>query len=107
MKRILCLLLTFSFLFLISSCGRIEEGEKGREEKEEEIFFKAERLEAVSIYNGTYIVYYRDVATDVMYLLYSGGGKGFTVMMDPETGLPLTYTRYIEVYQERKEKKEN
>lgn len=51
--------------------------------------------------------YYRDIVTDVIYVLhhfehrggYTGaGGSGLTVMLDPGTGLPLTYTRYMEIY---------
>ena len=51
--------------------------------------------------------YYRDTVTDVVYLLhqfnskssYAGaGGSGLTVMLDPETGLPMTYTRYMALY---------
>ena len=97
MKRILCFLLILSFLFLLSSCGRIEEGEEGREDVKEEISFGMEKLKTASV-GGVHIIYYRDVATDVMYLS-SGYQGGLTVMMDPETGLPLTYARYIEVYQ--------
>lgn len=49
--------------------------------------------------------YYRDTVTDVVYLWgrakagYAGMG-GLTVMMDPETGLPLTYDRWGKMYQE-------
>lgn len=42
--------------------------------------------------------YYRDSVTDVMYLWKVGGYKGgLTTMLDPETGLPLTYARYMEL----------
>lgn len=45
------------------------------------------------------VVYYRDIRTDVMYIFFSRYSKGGpTVMYDPETGLPLTYTRYKELY---------
>lgn len=43
-------------------------------------------------------IYYRDTVTDVLYLNYAAGYKGgLTTMEDPETGLPLTYTRYMEL----------
>lgn len=48
--------------------------------------------------------YYRDIKTDVMYIYFngraggSGGAGGPTVMYDPDTGLPLTYSRYKELY---------
>ena len=47
--------------------------------------------------------YWRDMATDVLYIRfrdssgYAGHG-GLTIMLDPSTGLPLTYTRYMELY---------
>ena len=44
--------------------------------------------------------YYRETTTDVMYICYEEYRKGsLTVMMDPETGLPLTYSRYLELTQ--------
>ena len=46
-------------------------------------------------------VYYRDTSTDVMYLWrcekgYNAGYGGLTVMMNPETGKPLTYADWVE-----------
>ena len=51
------------------------------------------------------ITYYRDIVTDVLYIKvyctsaagYAGAG-GLSVMLDPDTGKPLTYTRYMEMY---------
>lgn len=40
----------------------------------------------------------REEVTDVMYLRCTSV-SGLTVMLDPETGLPLTYARYIEIYE--------
>lgn len=45
--------------------------------------------------------YYRDTSTDVMYLWcsergYNAGYGGLTVMVNPKTGLPLTYSDWIE-----------
>lgn len=55
-------------------------------------------------YHGR-ITYYRDKVTDVLYIKafctsatgYAGAG-GLSVMLDPDTGKPLTYTRYMEMY---------
>lgn len=49
------------------------------------------------------IAYYRDVVTDVMYMnSYHIGSSvsagGLTVMLDPDSGKPLTYARYTELY---------
>ena len=51
---------------------------------------------------------YRDVITDVMYIRYRDSGGyagmgGLTVMLEPETGKPLTLTRYMEIYKEKLE----
>lgn len=43
--------------------------------------------------------FYRDPVTDVLYLCLSGYSEtGVITMQDPETGLPLTYSRYMELY---------
>ena len=49
------------------------------------------------------IAYYRDVVTDVMYMnSYHIGSSvsagGLTVMLDPDSGKPLTYARYMDLY---------
>ena len=49
------------------------------------------------------IAYYRDVVTDVLYMSsYHVGSSvsvgGLTVMLDPDSGKPLTYARYVELY---------
>ena len=52
-------------------------------------------------------MYYRDKVTDILYMRvyyisgYAGSGAGaggLTVMLDPDSGKPLTYTRYMEMY---------
>lgn len=49
------------------------------------------------------ITYYRDKTTDVLYMKYyyytgNAGMGGLTIMLDPDTGKPLTYTRYMEQF---------
>lgn len=49
-------------------------------------------------YNFTFSIY-RNVVTDVLYLwANSFRAGGFQEMHDPETGLPLTYEKYKELY---------
>lgn len=52
-------------------------------------------------------MYYRDKVTDILYMRfyyisgYAGSGAeagGLTVMLEPDSGKPLTYTRYMEMY---------
>lgn len=43
----------------------------------------------------------REPVTDVLYLVYDEmNSGGITAMLDPETGLPMTYTKYLEQYSE-------
>ena len=49
---------------------------------------------------------FMDPVTKVLYLtidkvVTSGAGCGITVMLDPETGLPLTYDRYMDMKEGR------
>lgn len=72
---------------------------------QEEKFFVG--MEYLGMFDSSYcnFFYYRDTVTDVVYLWgrdkagYAGMG-GLTVMMDPETGLPLTFDRWEEMYRE-------
>ena len=43
---------------------------------------------------------YREESTDVLYIIK--GDTGITPMVDPETGLPLTYKVWKEKYQNKK-----
>lgn len=61
-------------------------------------------------YGGDYsknMSIYRNVYTDVLYLWVDEYKSGELVEMhDPDTGLPLTYKRYKEIYHERPEESE-
>ena len=57
-------------------------------------------------YGNSMFYYYRDALTDVVYVQYrekaSYAGMGcLTVMLDPETGLPLTVARWEEFYNQK------
>lgn len=50
------------------------------------------------------IYFWREKSTDTMYIekirgSSCGEGSGLIQMMDPETGLPLTYTKWLNSYQ--------
>lgn len=73
---------------------------------QEEQFFVGMEFLRMSDSSYCKFFYYRDTVTDVVYLWgrakangYAGMG-GLTVMMDPETGLPLTFDRWNEMYHE-------
>ena len=63
------------------------------------------KLEPINVWygNGTpCFCFYREPVTDVIYVEKRTSG-GMTVMMNPETGKPLTYTDYVKI----KEKQSN
>lgn len=56
-------------------------------------------MENVGSSNDGKFVFFRDPISDVLYIWRkSGYSGGLTVMLDPESGLPLTYSRYISIY---------
>ncbi len=61
--------------------------------------FHFERIDIVDN-SGITFKCLRETSTDVIYLIAtSEGGPGVTAMLDPETGLPLTYTNWKAKYQ--------
>ena len=58
-------------------------------------------MEVVAKFSGSDMVIYREPVTDVLYLCFKGYQEGgLTAMLDPETGLPMTYTNYLAQYSE-------
>ena len=52
--------------------------------------------------NELFFTYYRDKVTDVMYICYDEyDSGGLLEMHDPNTGLPLTYEKYLEYQNEK------
>lgn len=47
-----------------------------------------------SFFDGRAYLLYRDVVTDILFIAPSEAGSTMTVMPNPETGLPMTYTQY-------------
>ena len=65
---------------------------------EKKLVFK---LIEVDYYNSdtSCISVYRETTTDVMYMTFhENHGGGLTVMIDPQTGGPLTYTNWLNNY---------
>lgn len=73
--------------------------------------FEMELIKKQKIDSDIAFYFYKETITDVVYVRclqkagYAGAG-GLTVLSDPETGLPLTYARYIEIYNNQVEIKE-
>lgn len=100
MKKVLVILLVATALLTMSSC--VESIEPSASTPKEQIPL-AGGLEFIGYSTGytkgtdtDHFYYYRDIVTDVMYVCFEDYRKGgITEMHDPETGLPLTYTRYL------------
>jgi len=105
-KRLTCILLMLVVAFsFITGCGLSASASYTNSASEDATAFVG-GMEYIGYSEGTMpgtmdidkFLYYRDVVTDVMYVLYKEYRKGgMTAMLDPETGLPLTYTRYMEL----------
>lgn len=90
MKKFLLMMLVITMTLTVIGCTPNDRN-ANQEPTNQELFDGG--LECIS--TSKHIYYYRDIVTDVMYVrCYS---SGLTEMSDPETGLPLTYTRYLEL----------
>lgn len=123
MKRLLSILLVLLFCFTLTACsGDVPvtqtydtEFEETQEETDNFVTENTKtenepfEMELVGRSSDNAFEYYRDTTTDVLYTWnsetkYSSGagvGGGLTEMHDPETGLPLTYTRYMELHSKK------
>lgn len=91
MKKFILIVLAITMILSVTSCNSNSEN---KEPSNQELFDGG--LEYLGRSQDCH--YYRDVVTDVMYLYYNTlKAGGITEMSDPETGLPLTYTRYLEL----------
>lgn len=107
MKKIIIYVFVLSSLLTLSSCHTdssndsssladqfinhyVQEAEK-KEEQNNAVDFE------IIGSAGSYVIA-RDCISDVLYLWAKAGyAGGLTVMLDPDTGFPLTYTRYLEL----------
>lgn len=110
MKRRLFLIISLVImLFTFTGCSQFQmEVEKigsilltdeDSKEKNNDFPFEMETLYEDTFGGGFCL--YRNTVTDVLYLFqWSNSRGGLTEMSDPVTGLPLTYERYLELYNE-------
>ena len=85
---------------LVVGCGKVqaEEASVANDEKSATIAVAFDLVET----EYYFIDVYREVYTDVMYMESAyEHGIGLTVMLDPATGLPLTYANYVENYYQK------
>lgn len=105
-KSLICIFLVVVFAFATGcdlSVLATQEPSVSEAQTEESAFVGG--MEFVGYFRGynermdaDVFTYYRDVVTDVMYVCFEEYAKGgMVVMQDPETGLPLTYTRYLDL----------
>lgn len=105
MKRLFCLLLlVVVMLTLFTGCTTGEKISSISEEIKAEATKNSLSETFVLVYGNKHVdtyFYYRDTVTDVMYVVKDGTQEaGLTVMLDPNTGLPLTYTNWLEYKEE-------
>ena len=92
-------IVTITILF--TGCGK----NQTTEIKTQETSYISE-LEFVEVFhtsglNNKHYRIYKDPVTDIMYMEFKGWTTGgFTWMPDPDTGLPLKYDRFLELYKE-------
>lgn len=112
MKKLLLILTVAAIIFALYGCTGSdpivsetppESSAESKTDSQPEPF----EMKKVGYSSDNRFEYYVDVVTDVLYVWNSdtgtsiygyGIGGGLTVMLDPESGLPLTYTRYMELY---------
>lgn len=94
MKRLLLSIVCMCMIF--SGCSSSEETTKNAPARVVEKDCGMELIAEEIDYKGIYL--YRNVYTDVLYLLFEGvDASGLEEMHDPETGLPLTFQKYQEM----------
>lgn len=77
--------------------------------KAAESTFSLQKIEEQNLNEYTkrdlYATFYREKTTDVMYVVYStsniNSGCSITVMLDPQTGGPLTYDNWVKNYKNK------
>lgn len=105
-KRALLLSMAVGMCILFTGCSDDESlassttqsTEENTSVTENERIFDIEKISDDDRYR---ICLYRDTNTDVLYI-YQDSRAGLIEMHDPETGLPLTYKRYLEMAEKQK-----
>lgn len=71
------------------------ESNSASDQKEEDVEFPG-KMEMVGQHNG--FLYFRDEMTDILYIVHGRKGSSpFVMMVNPITGLPMTYSQYLEI----------
>ena len=97
-RKITAIIMLIAVLCVFASCEEMVSSQNSEPSIEAQAEAAARMQHIAS--GGSFFAYYRDTITDVIYLLSDvGDAGGLTVMLDPETGLPLTYARFVELYE--------
>ena len=108
MKRHLTTAILVLLMLALAGCSILKEEASAADTSETPAISVEEQAEELQLFNIEYIAHsgdfclYRDKLTDVLFLCYDlrmgySGAGGLTYMPDPETGLPLTYAKYLEL----------
>ena len=108
MKRHLTTAILVLLMLALAGCSILKEEANAADTSETPVISVEEQAEELQLFNIEHIAcsddfcLYRDTLTDVLFLCYDlrlgySGAGGLTYMPDPETGLPLTYAKYLEL----------
>lgn len=113
MKKIFAIFMVVVLLFVMNSCAAADPSASASGTATETVTGNQSEFEAFEMElvgkcvvsnSGDIFYYYRETTTNVMYVTrYDYHAGGLTVMLNPETGLPLTYDRYMEIYDSKVE----
>lgn len=95
-------------MLALAGCSILKEEANAADTSETPVISVEEQAEELQLFNMEHIAcsddfcLYRDTLTDVLFLCYDlrlgySGAGGLTYMPDPETGLPLTYAKYLKL----------
>lgn len=93
-KKILFLILAISLALSMCACAPVPD-DNTTDEPDAEYWIDGFHLDLVgrSEITGIRFYLYREPATDVIYI-YEANHGGVTPLVNPETGLPMTYAQY-------------
>ena len=102
-RKLLVVLIIVMMTITLAGCSEAEKNVSNLstqpDSNEENIGFPFQMETLYDTRIGGGFCVYRNTVTDVLYLWrWSANRGGLTEMSDPETGLPLTYERYTELY---------
>lgn len=94
----ICILMATTFI----GCGNTLNDTNTQVNDESPVFTMIEIPVQTSWYAAEACHFYKDPVTDIVYMQFNGAYSkgGLTYLPDPDTGLPLKYERFLELYKD-------